>query len=605
MLATRSGSHTLYFASALGIISMSQPAADFTVVQIVHIDETGDSYYRMRWPARDLAAQCPSWRVINLDARASERHEWGREADLLIVYQSHDVSLLPIMAQRRARGLHTLVEYNDNFYAPPAASPVAKEWSSPLVRQMYEIFMRESDGVIVTGPGLRDLLAAHVSRPLHILENHLPAKPPIFRAKRAGEIAKSVGWAGSLGHMEDLLAVAPMLQQLVRETPGLNIHLMGNETIPGLMGIPAERLRFRPWGTMDQYFAFWDEVEIGLAPQLASAYNSCRSDIKAVEMSSRGVLPLLTAGPAYNDFIAATACPAFNDLSGLTDLLKRFIADPNAREETARRCHEYVASQRIGVEHRERYELYRQHLPDRPQSYAWPLAPGYHEHRGTPDPGRYLENVKARLKQVDELRRAKRHQEVRRELDALRAANLHDPDVALAWIYFGFEGDRAKQAAALEGLEAAFPRDLRFAICRAVTAATDPLAAWARVVDLTEKLDDAERQFMTIELTRRMSAALLQDQRLLPQVERLLKLIPRAAALRLTCAEVARQVGEYARAREHFAILIHERAIAQSGPGFWSELSDGYLSSMHAAMAAAASGKLTVQPPSTEFKDHL
>ncbi len=143
----------------------------FTILQLALMDETGDSYYRMRWPAAELAQQAPGWRVLNLDSRSEDRYRWALEADLFIAYQSSDIDLLPIIRRRRELGKKTLVEYNDNFYAPPAASPVVREWSSPLLWQTYERFMELADGIIVTGPGLEKLFKGRFGKkPVHVLQ---------------------------------------------------------------------------------------------------------------------------------------------------------------------------------------------------------------------------------------------------------------------------------------------------------------------------------------------------------------------------------------------------------------------------------------------------
>src|SRR5580704_3393390 len=72
-----------------------------TVVQLAALDDTGDSTHRVRWPAQALATQAPDWRVINLDGRAAERHDWAERADLLVAVQSSDPDLWPVIARRR------------------------------------------------------------------------------------------------------------------------------------------------------------------------------------------------------------------------------------------------------------------------------------------------------------------------------------------------------------------------------------------------------------------------------------------------------------------------------------------------------------------------
>ncbi len=266
-----------------------------TIVQLVLIDETGDSYHRMRWPGSILAEQAKNWRIINLDARAKERFQWAEHADLLVIYQSNDVDLFPIIAKRRALGLKTIVEYNDNFYAPPAASPVAKSWRSPLIWQTYERFMNEADALIVTGPGLQELFATKTNTPIHILENQIAQIPDEFNANwPTADNPLLIGWAGSLGHISDFLFFLPTITKFVLNNPGTSLCVMGNNALPSFVKLPATQFSFTPWGTMEQYYDFWKKCHIGIAPLLDTPYNNCRSDIKALEISAHSSLPVLS-----------------------------------------------------------------------------------------------------------------------------------------------------------------------------------------------------------------------------------------------------------------------------------------------------------------------
>jgi len=150
-------------------------------VQIVAVDATGDTMHRMRWPAEQLAKQAPTWTVINVDATSPARHFLARRADLLIVYQSHDQSILSVIEERRTVAKQPS-RIQRQFLRTPSASPIFRDWSSPLVWQTYERFMDLSDGVIVTGPGLHDLFKDRTDRPRFILENQMPYTPrPLAR----------------------------------------------------------------------------------------------------------------------------------------------------------------------------------------------------------------------------------------------------------------------------------------------------------------------------------------------------------------------------------------------------------------------------------------
>jgi len=432
-----------------------------TILQLVLVDETGDSYYRMRWPGAELARRDPNLRIINLDAQARERIHLAIEADLLVLIQNSDLDLLPVIEERRRQGKKTLIEYNDNFYEPPAWSPVAEPWSSPLIWQNYEILMRAADSMMVTGPGLAELFRSRTSAPIHIIENDFPRDLPPYVAPPSREEIR-IGWAGSLGHMADLLAIQPVFLTLLQEFPNLKISLMGNESIPEVLKLPAERIEFTPWGGMQDYLNFLMKVQIGIAPMLDTGYNRCRSDIKAIEMVATGTLPVLQRTLPYEKFIRETGAPSFSSNQELLETLRKLIADESARLALTERAYNYVRTSRTNSARNERLELYRslyENVP--PSAFNWPLPPGYHEVKGTTDQEAFSAKL---LKDLQELvNRGEREQAVTR-LREIVGSNPGHPDLQLALFKLTLRTDRAKAEDRAPLLRRQFPRDLRFLI---------------------------------------------------------------------------------------------------------------------------------------------
>ncbi|MBN8550157.1 MAG: hypothetical protein J0M12_12640 [Deltaproteobacteria bacterium] len=440
--------------------------AQRTIVQFVHLDETGDSYYRMRWPAAQLATLEPSWRVINLNVLAKERFEYGEKADLLVVYQSADPQVCALIKRRRERGRKTLVEYNDNFYAPQAWSPVAAEWQSPLLWQKYEQLMTEADGVIVTGPGLAELFSSRVAREkIHIIENLFPHEPePFARAFPSSTGEVTIGWGGSLGHMADFLSVAPILKEVLDEAPGTRLRIMGNRAIPELVAFPADRFEFVHWGSVQEYFQFWKPVHIGIAPLLDTEYNRCRSDIKAVEMSACGVLPLLPDALPYRDFLQKTGLQPFRNFHDLKERLGQYVMRPERIREEAERCYNYVKNFRLGEHNRARLQLYSQHLSGRSDTFEWPVGAGYHELTGTAQDKTAVQEA---LAVADSFMKLRQPGDALRTLERLIDSNPDIPELILARLKILKNTADGALMAQLERAEAAFPGDLRFTLLHA------------------------------------------------------------------------------------------------------------------------------------------
>lgn len=347
----------------------------FQIVQIVHTDETGDSIHRVTWPSVSLAQQEKDFCIINVQSTDKRRHELAKEADLLVLLQPSDVSFIPIILERKKKNVHTLVEYNDNFYEPQPWSPVAHAWNSYKTWQAYELFIKHCSGVIVTGEGLSNLFKEKCSVTPYILENHLleiPSLDHMISRKRKN----SFGWAGSLGHIADLLSIVHVIKRVLERVPDATFFCMGNESIPEHLSLPQERLKFKSWGTLDAYLSFLEEVQVGVIPLLSTPYNECRSDIKAVEMMSRGMHPCIPRSMSYEKLIQETQITPY---SSLHDLEEEIILKMSSYSSEAVSPHyTYVKERRLHGLRSERAALYRKFLPQNSHS-SLSFVPGLHD----------------------------------------------------------------------------------------------------------------------------------------------------------------------------------------------------------------------------------
>lgn len=432
-----------------------------TIVQLVLVNDTGDSFYRMRWPGADLAKQNPNWRVINLDAQAKERFEWGLNADLLVLLQSSDLDLLWLVQERKKLGKKTLVEYNDNYYHPQPWSPVVDAWNSPLIWQSYELIMNSADALMVTGPGLKSLFKQHYPGEIFEIENHFPRPLPDFKLlwSEPGERIK-IGWAGSLGHMADIISVRDVLAKLLKDFPQVDFFAMGNESLPEVLQLPNDRFKSFPWGSMEDYIRFWGPIHIGIAPLLDTPYNNCRSDIKAIEIAASGAIPVLANALPYKKFIKETKVPSFESPYGLYNALKNLIQKPAALRSIAERSYNYVRDNRIGPNRKERSELYQSLIQDTAHSnYRFPFPLGYHEVMGTSQPE---PPTRSAVLAIQQLLNQKRIQEGRDLMNQLAEQHPSHPDLQIAKFKLSLGQDRTEGLKLLPQLRKKFPRDLRF-----------------------------------------------------------------------------------------------------------------------------------------------
>jgi hypothetical protein len=537
---------------------MAEPVR--TVLQLVLVNDTGDSYYRMRWPAHDVSRHRPDWRVINLNADSKERLHLAEAADLLVLYQSQDLEMLPVIERRRTAGKKTLVEYNDNFYAPPAWSPVAEPWSSPLMWQSYETILKASDGLLVTGPGLLELFSSKTKNPIFILENHLPESPkPLDELFFPPKDEFVIGWAGSLGHMADILSVYPVFESILKKYPQTRIHLMGNESLPAFLRAPADKLRFTPWGSMSDYFNFWRPVHLGIAPMLETAYNRCRSDIKAVEMAGCGALPVLQEELPYRAFVEQTRAPSYRTLDELEKIIVAYIDDPKKLGTDVARCYQYVRGNRVGHSRTERLELYEQFMPKSSDanSVNWPAGAGYFEISGTPQ---ISTQSMAQLREVQQLWNQGEKEQARDKVTGYLAANPLNPDVALARTKILVKTRDAEAKSALEDAFKKFPRDVRFHLVSVASAADadERRRQWQAISAMLEQCP-ASREAFRAEIFKQLA----HDLRALPQFTDVGELFSVHYSdfpeWNLVMAETYERLGEPAKALLHYEWLKNAR----------------------------------------------
>jgi len=560
------------------------------VIQLVAIDDTGDSFHRMAWPAMALAQAAPHLRVVNLDYRASERFILAECADLFVAIQSSDCSILPLIRSRKARGKKTLVEYNDNFYEPPSWSPVAKNWSSPILWQTYEDFMNLSDGVIVTGEGLYELFKKSIANTsVTILENHLYETPPpleyLLQKKPLREQKVVLGWAGSLGHMADILALVPTLEELLSQhSPTLAIHLMGNEALPTSIRLAKERVVYTSWGSIHNYLEFWNDVSLGIVPLLPTAYNECRSDIKPVEMVSRGVLPLLPDFLPYKKFIASCSLPSWKTNRDFIELAKLYINNHEKYKEDLSNCYNYVVKERVHSLRNERLELYTKNIHHKKKQTRHPLIPdkpGYYEVSGT------LTQISPNFLLRQKAESLWKSGEKTAAINILSEKAVDDdPDIALVRANYLLFIDKITAHDYLNKCRKRFPNDLRFILLIATTAQSNSfqLEQWEIVVNCLSNNSHHYQQYFRELVTQVFTRNLPKNSILITIGLSLVKIFPQYAPLLASVAAELEKQGDDSASEEIYARVRELITLTQQNASYCSNIDYGFFDAWTCAL---------------------
>lgn len=562
-----------------------------TIVQIVTLDQTGDTMHRMKWPAEALAHQDPSLRVLNVNAYSSERYELGLHADLLVLFQTCDVGFLNLIEQRRKLGRKTLVEYNDNFYAPQPWSPIAKEWGSAGLHSIYEQFIKRSDGVIVTGPGLSELFAKF-SVPVHILKNHMPQTPAPFDDCLKGKTPyPSFGWAGSLGHMGDLLASKPIIERVLQSVPDSIFHVMGNSAIPDVLGLAPSRIRYVPWGGMSEYFSFWESVWVGIAPMLATDYNRCRSDVKIVEMGAYGVAPVVSPLLPYEELVKELSLPTEVRHQAFSDAVVELLRSHSKRTDLAKRLHLFVSQHRVAMKAHERLELYVSFFPESQSTYPWPQGNGYFEFDGVKmtesTSASVLKNAQAKLTEKDV------SAAIQILSDGLQRSP-HDPDIHIALCKVLLRAKDGRFDMEFQRFLSSFPGDFRGMLLslQRPMQLEELITSWRGVIAALRSQSEVVRRSVSRELCELMGRQLPQISGLVETAEELLLLYPYKHTLRVVVGQIREALGHNKEAAAHFEVLVRERRNFDAGGQEIATIEAGYLEALYSALTARSKGTL-------------
>jgi hypothetical protein len=562
--------------------------AERTIVQLVYLDETGDTNYRMRWPAQELAALAPNWQVLNLDARSTERMKYAEEADLLVIYQSHDVDLLPVIARRRAAGRCTLVEYNDNFYEPPPASPVSAAWQSPLIWNTYELFMREADGVITTCDELKTLFSSVTNKPVFVLKNHLP-KAPTANFSKWEKVSETIniGMAGSVGHMGDYLALIPDLRQLFSQNRRLKLLTMGNKSLPALVGLPVDRHEHTPWGSMESYYEFLDRVHIGLIPLLDTPYNRCRSDIKAVEIASRSALPIVTALPPYKDYLAATGAPICQTIVEIPHVVSALTQDLTLTRRLAEKGFSYVCNHRVGPTRLERLSLYESFIKG-PAKVNKGSKPGYAEREGQltdkTSEVKFLEKAQEKLQE-------KNLEAALKIVEEGLASNVYSSSLTLMKLRLLANSAGGLSLNDLSEAKERFSRDIRFSLLElSLARSTEDIEVQLdNLFSVLETSPRAAIKFFGPQICQQLVQLATRNNSLVGKILPYLRYYQHDARLNHTLAEAASNLGMHDCALVLFDWLIQAKEIAGADNSkFLNELDMNYLNTKKSSAESMA-----------------
>jgi Glycosyl transferases group 1 len=326
----------------------------------------GSQYYRASEPARavneaalgvDVAHRLGmNTRMYPAPGGGYEVREVDHEgADVVVLQLPKTIEQLQMLRVLQAEGVAVVVEMDDLA----SAVPYGHQGHEVLVRQgVAKIVLQcalEADFVTVSTPALLEEYAPHGRGA--VVPNAVPRRtaelPPAYERETD---RVTVGWTGNVKvHPYDLQEMGSGLQQALDRTRGSSrfVVLGQGHDIMARMRLPDVPEEI-PWiRDVDEYVRAVGEVfDIGIAPLRMDRFNECKSWLKPLEYSARGVFSVRARTPEYERLGLGLPARSAKDWG---KHIATGVQDADRRREIAAAAHETVLRQHLTEHTAERW----------------------------------------------------------------------------------------------------------------------------------------------------------------------------------------------------------------------------------------------------------
>ena len=324
-------------------------------------EDGGDYYYRTYAPGLAMAREEGVY-VINLTNVHRHKEDIMRKADVLILKNICDADILPLIKERKEQKRLTVYELADDICAVPPWNPVHFFYKDQENLLLFKRTASYCDTMQFSVPELQRLYS-YLTPCSAVFLNQITDIP----SERSYEKLKKIviGWGGSHGHLEDMAQIAEPLIDWIISRDNIKLFLMCSDPIWSLFErLPKMRKQRFKTGSLNEYYAFLKQIDIGLAPLKNTGFNRSRSDVKFLEYAVFGVVPVAQAVVPYVSTVKHGETGfLFEDTAGMLDILDMLADDVACIPQVARTAREYVIKERLQQAHsQERTVFYRTQL---------------------------------------------------------------------------------------------------------------------------------------------------------------------------------------------------------------------------------------------------
>lgn len=318
----------------------------------------GDYYYRTLAPGIAMAKEEGVY-VINLTNVHRQKNEIMRKADILVLKNICDPDVLPIIGERKEQKKITVYEVADDLCAVPPWNLVYFFYRNQENLLLFKRIAHFCDAMQFSVPELKRLYG-YLNQSSAVFCNQISIVPPAKGSRDRSRII--IGWGGSDGHLEDMAEVSDPLINWISARADVHLYLMCSDRIWSLFErLPKTRKKRFKTGSIQSYYAFLKEIDIGLAPLKDTAFNRSRSDVKFLEYAVSSVVPVVQASEPYQSTVKHGETGfLFKDLAGLLHILEILAENLHLIHRVARAARDYVMRERLQQDDtKERTDFYK------------------------------------------------------------------------------------------------------------------------------------------------------------------------------------------------------------------------------------------------------
>jgi tetratricopeptide (TPR) repeat protein len=341
-------------------------------VDAVQSEDSGDFHYRTYAPGIGMA-NCDGAYTVSCTNLHRLKFEIMRLADILIINNVCDEDILPVIRNREAAGKLTIYEISDDLSdIPPAYGHIRDVYLRSKNLLLIKRLANYCDALQFCSHGLKRKFA-YLNDTSAVFPNQMLEIPPERKTGPSKNV--TVGWGGSLGHLKDMERVSKPLIEWIMSRENVRLHLMCPDEIWALFDrLPGDRISRSATGSLNDYYRFVSQLDIGIAPLEDTDFNCSRSDVKFLEYAAHTVAPVVQAkGPYPMSVQNGKTGFLFNSTDELIAILDRLACDASARTGLAAAAHRYVLLERNQLERgRDRVQFYRSLLA----AAGWKASPG-------------------------------------------------------------------------------------------------------------------------------------------------------------------------------------------------------------------------------------